>query len=196
MEVQEIFSVVAGILFFAAFLPYIYSIVKGETKPTKASWIIWASLDTITLAGMAAKNSLNGQIIGAVAGAWIIAALAMKYGVPGWTRLDKLCLGGAILGIALWAIFNSPVMGLVTSVSVVFLGAFPTFASAWRNPSQESKLAWTIFWVSCVFAVMAIPKATFQDAMQPVTFFVIESTMMFLLYIKPRLESAKQGPAV
>jgi len=168
-------------------------VVKSETKPVKASWIIWASLDTITLAGMTAKHSLNGQIVGAVAGAWIVVVLAMKYGIPGWTKLDKFCLGGALLGIALWAIFNSPVMGLVTSVSVVFLGSFPTFVSAWHDPCRENKVAWTIFWASCVFAVMAIPKLTLQDAMQPITFFLIESIMMYILYIRPKL---KQSPAV
>ena len=69
MDVQKVISVTAGILFLIAFAPYTYSIVKGRTKPAKASWIIWASLDTITFAGMAAKSSLNGQIVGAVAGA-------------------------------------------------------------------------------------------------------------------------------
>jgi len=196
LEIQKIFSVIAGVLFVLGFVPYVLSILAGKTKPAKASWIIWATLDTITLAGMLAESSLNGQIVGAVAGAWIIAALAMKYGVPGWTRLDKFCLVGAVLGITLWAIFNSPVIGLVTSVSVVFLGSFPTFASAWREPNRESKVAWTIFWISCVVVVMAIPKITFQDAMQPVTFFLIESIMMYLLYINPRLRGAKKNPAV
>jgi hypothetical protein len=186
VNIQNTFSVIAGGLFIAGFFPYIRSILAGSTKPAKASWIIWASLDTITLAGMWAKQSLNGQIVGAVAGAWIIVALALKYGVPGWTKLDKFCLGGAILGIVLWAIFNSPIMGLVTSVSVVFIGSIPTFVSAWHDPGRENKVAWTIFWVSCVFAVLAIPKATFQDAMQPITFFLIESIMMYILYVKSR----------
>jgi len=213
---KEAFSVAAGVLILIAFVPYAYSIVKSrlefardswvrsvldrivkeDAKPMKASWIIWASLDTITLGAMAAKHSLNGQIVGAVAGGWIIVVLAFKYGIPGWTRLDKFCLGGAVLGITFWAIFNNPVMGLATSVSVVFLGSFPTFASAWRDPSKESKVAWTIFWISCVFAVLAIPQLTIQDAMQPITFLVIESAMMFILFIKPRLPKTKPSPAV
>lgn len=186
MDTKNLFSVAAGVLFILGFVPYAFSILKGETKPAKASWIIWASLDTITLVAMWANQSLNGQIIGAVVGAWVIVVLALKYGVPGWTRLDKFCLGGAVLGIALWTIFNSPTMGLITSVSVVFLGSIPTFVSAWHDPSRENKVAWTIFWVSCVFAVLAIPKATFQDAMQPITFFLIESIMMYILYIGSR----------
>ena len=193
MDIQKVFSVIAGILFTFGFLPYILSTLAGKTKPTKASWIIWASLDTITFAGMWAKHALNGQIVGAVIGAWITVALALKRGVPGWTKLDKLCLAGAVLGIVLWAIFNSPVTGLTISVSVVFLGSIPTFVSAWHDPSRESKIAWTTFWVSCIFAVVAIPKLTLQNAMQPITFFLIESIMMYILYIRPKL---KQSSAV
>lgn len=194
MGAKEVFSIVSGVLFVAAFVPYICATIVGTTKPAKASWIIWASLDTITLAGMFVQNAVNGQIIGAVCGAWIVVAFAFKYGTPGWTKLDKFCLGGAVCAIVLWVVFNNPTLGIVTSVSVVFLGAFPTFASAYRDPNKEDKLAWTIFWVSCACAVFAIPglKMEFcfpqlkpEDAAQPIVFFLIESTMMFLLFIKP-----------
>mgnify|MGYP000132529445 FL=1 len=183
---KETLSILAGLLFVAAFVPYIRAILRKETKPAKASWIIWANLDTITLAGMFFKGTVNGQILGAVLGAWVVAALALKYGTPGWTKLDKFCLGGAVLGIVLWQVFSDPVFGIVTSLSVVFLGSIPTFTSAWKDPSRENKLAWTIFWVSCVCAVIAIPHWTLADAAQPITFFAIETIMMYILFVRPR----------
>lgn len=193
MGIRQVLTFLSGILFLAGFVPYAFSILKGKTKPAKASWVIWVTLDTITLAGMMAKNSVNGQIVGAVVGGWLIVALALKYGVRGWTSLDRFCLGGALGGVALWVAFNSPVMGLSVSVSIVFLGSFPTFVSAWRNPNREDKVAWTLFWISCVFAVVAIPKWTLQDAMQPITFFLIESTMMYLLYIRHKISSTNSS---
>lgn len=180
-------NIVAGLLFIAAFFPYIRAILRKEAKPAKTSWLIWASLDTITLAGMFFKDSVNGQILGAVLGAWAVAVLAMKHGTPGWTKLDKICLGGAVLGITLWQAFDDPVFGIVTSLGVVFLGSIPTFTSAWEDPSRENKSAWVLFWISCVCAVIAIPQRTLADASQPITFFVIESIMMFILFIRPRL---------
>jgi len=183
---KETLSILAGLLFVAAFVPYIRAILRKETKPAKASWLIWASLDTITLAGMFFKDTVNGQILGAVLGAWVVAVLALKYGTPGWTKLDKACLVGAVLGIVLWQVFNDPVFGIVTSLSVVFLGSIPTFTSAWKDPSRENKLAWTIFWVSCVCAVIAIPHRTLADAAQPITFFAIETIMMYILFVRPR----------
>ena len=188
MNAQNIVSVLAGVLFVVGFVPYIRAIFTGTTKPAKASWIIWASLDTITIAGMCAKHSLNGQIIGAVAGAWIVVALSVKYGTKGWTWLDEFCLIGAVLGVVLWKAFSNPTLGIVTSNSIVFLGSIPTFVSAFKDPTKEDKLGWTIFWLSCICAVVAIPKFTFDDAFQPIVFLSIETIMMFLLYIRPYLK--------
>lgn len=190
-DVVKTLSVIAGVLFFVAFIPYIRAILRKETKPAKASWLIWATLDTITLLGMHNKDTLNGQIIGAVLGAWVVALLALKYGTPGWTKLDKFCLAGAILGIVLWQVFDDALFGIMISSIVVFLASFPTFISAWKDPSREDKLAWTIFWISCVCATIAIPQWTLADATQPITFLAIESIMMYILYFhkKPKIDT-------
>lgn len=187
---MKILSVIAGLLVIIAFVPYARAILRKETRPAKASWIIWAILDTIAFAGMYAKQAVNGQILGAVIGIWVIVALALKYGTPGWTKLDKVCFGGAILGITFWQVFDSPVVGIMISCGLLFLGSIPTFASAWKNPSHENKLAWTIFWLSCVVAVIAIPQWTLADATQPIMFLIIESTMMYILFIRPRFKFA------
>lgn len=192
MNIKNILSILAGILFAIGYIPYITAILRRRTKPAKASWIIWGTLDTITLAGMIAKHSVNGQILGAVVGVWIVIILALKRGTPGWTNLDKLCLVGAALGIVLWQTFNNPVLAIVTSQIVIFLGSIPTFVSAWQDPSRENKLAWTIYWISCILAVFAIPKWTFQDAGQPINFLLIESIMMFILYVRPKLSVHEQ----
>ena len=179
---KYIFSFIAGALYIVGFIPYIRAILHKQIKPAKTSWIIWASLDTITIAGMYAKDSINGQIIGAITGAWIVVIFVLKFGTPGWSKLDIFCLSGAIIGVTLWQLFDNPMFGIIISLVIVFLGSVPTFVSAWKNPSHEDKLTWTIFWFSCIFAMIAIPQWTLADAAQPLTFFIIESIMIYLLY--------------
>jgi len=63
----KILSALSGILFCLAFVPYALAILGRDirfhaikpAKPEKASWIIWASLDTIIVAGMFAKDAIN-----------------------------------------------------------------------------------------------------------------------------------------
>ncbi|TAL49889.1 hypothetical protein EPN81_04385 [Patescibacteria group bacterium] len=182
---QQTFNVLAGVLFVAAFVPYIRAILKKQAQPMKSTWLIWATLDTITLAGMWANDSVNGQITGAILGAWTVTILAFKFGESGWSLLDKLCLAGAALGIILWQTFDNPTLGMMTSLSVIFLGSIPTFVSAWKDPNKENKLAWWIYWASCVCALIGVPNWTLQDAAQPITFFAIETIMVFILTYRP-----------
>jgi len=194
-------SVISGLIFMIGFIPYVLSILGWRinltgstiwfgkapaTKPAKVSWIIWGTLDWISFAGMWASHTVNGQITGACIGVLIVIGFAWKYGEKGWSKLDQFSLAGAVLGVLLWWAFDNPVMGIVTSCIVASIGSIPTFVSAWKDPSREDKLAWTIFTISCVLALIAIPQWTLADAAQPMTFAVIEFTMMYILYVRPR----------
>ncbi|MFA5124679.1 MAG: hypothetical protein WC473_02545 [Patescibacteria group bacterium] len=158
---------------------------KKRIKPSKVSWVIWFSIDLLTFSGMVAAGTLNGQMTGVIFGAGIILLLALIYGESTWTKLDKLCLLGAAAGLSLWLLFDNPLMAIIASASVGFIGSIPTLISAWRDPDREDKLAWTIFWLSCACAVLAIPRLTAADAIQPLDFFLIESIMMLILYFNP-----------
>ena len=179
-------SLCAGTLVIAGFIPYILAILRRATEPAKASWVIWATLDWITFAGMVAKGTVNGQMIGAVIGVSITVVLVLKLGKPGWTLLDKTCLGGAVLGVALWAITANPVMGIATSCIVILLGSIPTFVSTWEDPSHENGLAWTLYWFSCLFTIAAIPSWTPAATLQPITITVVESIKIVLPFVRPR----------
>ena len=188
LTIKSVLSVTAGILALVGFVPYIVAILHGETKPAKATWIIWASLSVITLFGMLATNAINGQICGAALGDTIVAVLAVKFGGAGWTKLDLFCLGGAIVGITMWQTTGNPVLSILICLVVIFIGSVPTFVSAFHNPDRENHLAWVIFWLSSVVAVVAIPALAWQDAAQPITFLTCTIIMMYLLYLNPRIK--------
>lgn len=182
MAIKEIFSVLAGLLLIAGYIPYINAILRKETIPARATWLIWAGLDFIILAAMHAKGALNCQILAACVGASAVSLLSFKYGASGWARLDKITIAGAILGVVLWGISENPIWGIVISLIVMFAGSIPTFVSAWEDPNHENKAAWIIFFVSCICAVIAIPKWTFEDASQPITFLIIEIVMLYIIF--------------
>lgn len=179
-------TALSGLVFFSAFLPYIIAICKKDNpaKPSKATWLIWISLDVLTLVGMIATKTVNGQIIGAIVGAGVVLILAFFKGESGWTWLEKSCLTGAIIGITLWVIFQNPLLAILASQITLFLGSIPTFVSAWKDPSRENKLAWTLWWSSCLLAIIAIPQWTLANSAQPINFLIIESIMMYILFCR------------
>ncbi|MEK7108341.1 MAG: hypothetical protein AAB898_01590, partial [Patescibacteria group bacterium] len=136
----------------------------------------------ITLVAMIQEKTVNGVIVGAVMGATVVVFLALIKGTPGWTKLDMVCLAGAVAGVALWQIYDNAMFGLLVSQAGIFTGSFPTFVSASKNPEQEDRFAWTLCWVGAFLGAISIPVWTLASAAQPVTFLAVETVMMYLLY--------------
>lgn len=186
-DMQSVFSFLAGALYVVGYVPYIRSIVFGQSKPAKASWIIWTALDMLTIAAMFAKGTISGQLVGSFIGSWCIALLAFRYGIPGWKKLDVICLLGGASGIFLWQYYRDSTYGIVIGQVTMLIGCIPTYVSAWKNPEHEDRLAWTIYFFSCIPALLAISQWNLASATQPIAFLISETGMMILLWIKPRI---------
>src|SRR3990167_923835 len=175
----------SGMLFVVAFLPYIWAILNGPTEPSPVSWAIWASVDTLAFLAMKKEKALNGQITAAVTGAWTVAILALIFGKPTMGSIEWVSIIGAVVGIVLWQKTGNAVLAIICSQVATFAGAIPTFVGAYHNPAQEDPIAWTIWLASCICALFAIKKWDLANALQPVTFTIVEGTVFFLVVIRP-----------
>lgn len=191
MNGKAILSVVSGILGILGFVPYIWAILRGKTKPAKASWLIWTLINVITLVAMIVKGASNPQIACVTAGSLIVVVLALKYGVPGWTKMDKICLVGSCIGIGFWVYLRDPTVGLVISLIVgPIIGAIPTVIAAYQHPERENKLAWTTFFFSSLCAILAIKVWDLDHAAQPVFFITNEVVIALFLWVTWRPKRA------
>lgn len=184
--IQQACNVAAGLLMALGFLVYVGDIIPRYAKPSKASWAIWTILDGIILAGMHAEDVVNAQMIIATIGALIVLLVSLKFGESGWSAMDKACLLGAVVGIALWIITKNPLTAVITGLIVNAIGCIPTYAIMYNQPEKAGKLAWTLFFYSCVCSVIAIPEWTVKYAVQPLSFLGMNLVMMYLLYLRRR----------
>ena len=180
-------NTISGVLFFIAFLPYIWTIVNGQTMPSPVSWVVWASVDTLVLIAMKKEKAMSGQLTGAVVGAWIITILALMFGKLTMGSIEWVSIAGAVTGIVLWQRTGNAVLAIICSQVALLVGAIPTFVRAYANPSQEDPIAWSIWFASCVCALLAIKKWNLANTLQPLTFTAIETVMVILVVIRPHL---------
>ncbi|MEK7648693.1 MAG: hypothetical protein AAB400_02110 [Patescibacteria group bacterium] len=176
---------VSGVLFIGGFIPYATSILRRETVPVKVTWTLGFILDVIVLIGMLDKGKANFQIVGACFGAGITMLLSWSYGAKGWKPIDVVSACGAVLGILLWKLFGDSLVGIIIACVTMFVACVPMLQATWIDPSKEDKLSWTIFYASCVFAVCGVKEWTLVVAAQPVTFLLIELSMVLLVYLRP-----------
>ena len=104
-EIASVAGKLAGIISLSAYGPYILSILRKETKPNRASWIIWAIVSTIIALSYREAGASYAFLapVGYVIGSTIVFILSIRYGVGGWTPFDRKCLIGAAISLVMLA---------------------------------------------------------------------------------------------
>ncbi len=177
----------AGLLSLAAFVPYILAILRGKTRPNRATWWICTTNGLVLGASyysLGAENTVWVPV-SYIVGPLVTALLSVRHGEGGWTTFDRTCLLGAGTGLALWWWFDSPEVALVMTVAVDFAGALPTIRKAYRAPETEDRTAWALFIAGNTVNLLAVEAWRFTIAVYPVYMFLASGTIA-LLVLKPR----------
>ena len=170
-EIASIAGKLAGIISLSAYAPYILSILRKETKPNRASWIIWAIVSAIIALSYREAGASYAFLapIGYVIGSTIVFILSIRHGVGGWTPFDRKCLIGAAISLVVWRIFNSPMSALLINLFINFLGTLPTLRKVWYQPETENKVAWSLYSLGSIVNLFAVENWTFSMAVYPVS---------------------------
>lgn len=185
----RLLEVCSIILFFISFLPYAVEIVKDRIKPVTATWAVWALLDLITLFALWQAGSVTPLAILALTASGGVVILSLRYGERGWSYMDAGCFMLSILAVVAWKLTQDPFYGLCISQAAVFIAAIPTFVSVYRDPANESLLAWGINLLSGTSLIIAL---FLRDArgievwLQPYVFWIIQGTIVVLVLRNPQ----------
>ncbi len=174
---------IAGVISFLGFAPYIIATIKGKNRPNRATWMIWFLVSIILLVSYQASGGTHTLWVMRtnVLFSGTLALLSWKYGASGWSALDVGCLIGALFGLLLWWFFDSPLPTLYISIGIDIVGAIPTVKKSWKNPFEEDRLTWILFWVANTLNLFAMPSWSVPIASYPVYLFLISGVMTVLL---------------
>jgi len=177
------FGEIAGIVALAACPIYVYDILRGSTRPNRATWWI------VTLVGCLIATSYWES--GGRATIWIaltyifsplvIAVLSVKYGDGHWQALDRFCCLGALISVGVWWLASSALAALSINMAMDFLGLLLTVVKAYSNPLTESKAAWSIAALASLINVLAIERWNYAIAGYPLYLFTINCLIAGLL---------------
>lgn len=170
MPYKELLSAVAIALTLIAFFPYIWSILKGETRPHVFSWIIWGST---TFVVFLAQLDDNGGV-----GAWpigvsgcitlFIALLAyLKRADVAITRSDWLFLVAALSSLPLWYLTSDPLWAVAILTIVDVLGFGPTVRKAYALPHSESLVFFGLFTARNLIVIPALEHHSLTTVLFP-----------------------------
>lgn len=187
------FGAIAILLTFAAFVPYIRSIVSGDTRPHVFSWIIWGITTIIVFfAQLNAKGGIGAWSIGVSGVITIfIAVLAfLKRSDSSINYTDWFFFSMALASLPLWYLTASPMWAVVVLTIVDLLGFGPTIRKAYDSPYQENIPFFLIFIARNTFALFALEYYSVTTVLFPLSVTVACILLIILISYRRKIMSA------
>lgn len=188
-DIKSVLGVIAGVIAFSACIIYIYSILKGKTKPNRATWWIWAFMGLVLALSYHFSGALNTIWVPYVEflGPFLIALLSVKYGEGGFRdKTDLICILGAIFSVILWIVFKNPVIALVTNLAIDAFAIVPTIKKSYTRPEGEDFWAWFGTGLADMLNMFAVERFTFAILLYPVYMLVSDLIIISILALKKK----------
>lgn len=178
---KELLSVIAIALTFAASVPYVYSILKGATKPHVFSWVVWGTTTFVVfLAQLKGQAGVGAWPIG-VSGVITIFIAMLAYAKRGdvtITKTDWVFLLAALSSLPLWYVTSDPLWAVVILTTVDVLGFGPTIRKAYHQPQSEPLNFYALFAIRNLFVIMALEHYSLTTVLFPA---VLGLTCVFII---------------
>lgn len=170
MTYKEMSSAIAIVLTFVAFVPYIYAIVNGSTRPHVFSWVIWsATTFVVFLAQLEGKGGVGAWPIGvsAVVTLFIAFLAYLKRSDITIAKTDWLFFAVALSSLPLWYLTSNPLWAVVVLTIVDLLGFGPTLRKTYNLPYSESVLFYALIGVRNSLVLIALETYSMTTILFP-----------------------------
>lgn len=170
MNIKEILGSLAVILTFVAFIPYIYSIFIGKTKPHVFSWVIWGITTFIVCFAQIADNGGAGAWSTGISGVttMFIAWLAyIKKSDSSITRVDWFFFILALSAIPFWYLTSNPLWAVIILTSIDTVGFAPSIRKAYVKPFEDQLLMYAVVAVRNIVAIAALENYSLTTVLFP-----------------------------
>jgi hypothetical protein len=185
---QATYGVLAGILQLVATAPYLRDILRGTTKPQRATWAIWATLSFVVLASQWASGATwsLALTIGQALSCGAVFALSLRRGMGGVTRLELALLGLAALGVVGWLLVDDPVVATCSVVVADIVAVGLMLPKTYRHPGSETLATYAIGVVSTLFALAAVGSTAASLLIYPVYILVADGAVAAVILVRRR----------
>jgi hypothetical protein len=189
-----VLGILSGVIFILGDIPYLSDTLKARIKPQRVTWGVVFLLNVIGFANQHASGADNSLwLFGAavfMTGAIFLASL--KNGVGGYAPLDIFSIVTSLVGIALWQVFDSPMLSVIANICIATAALVPTFIKTRKNPETENGIAWLAGTLSALLAAVSVGKLELVLLLLPISSALLQAYMIYLVYVRSRPESKAQ----
>ncbi|TGM81319.1 hypothetical protein EHR01_00505 [Leptospira mtsangambouensis] len=160
-EIRTLLTVIAILLTFYAYIPYIKGIRIGTIQPHVFSWIIWGATTFIVFFAQVAGHGGVGSIPIGVSGIITVFVAFFVYHKRSdiqITKSDWFFFGLALSSLPFWFYFSDPLAAVLILTLADILGFIPTFRKGYIYPNSEPLGFYLIFLFRNFLAMVALAE--------------------------------------
>lgn len=191
--INENFIYLGALISFVGGLSYLRATLKGEAKPNRVTWFMWALAPLIaffaTIQQGVGLQSLLTFMVGFNPLLIFLASFVNKKAFWDITKLDIVCGVLSIGGLVLWLITGTGNLAIFFAIIADLLAGIPTIIKSFKNPETESPYVFLGGGTASLITLLTITVWRFEYYAFPLYIFLI-CALLFIL-IKFRL-----GPAL
>jgi hypothetical protein len=154
----QLFGYLSGIFIALGFFPYLKDILRGKTKPQRATWFIYVVVGGIAFFSQLAKGATYSLWFTGIDTIAVIAIfiLSLDHGVGGFATKDYIALFVAFFGLILWYFTHEAAVALYIVIGIDAIGTYLTVDKTYKDPNSETRSAWALSFVAGIFSMIAV----------------------------------------
>lgn len=188
---KNILAIIGGLIAALSTVPYLIDIFRRKTKPNIVSWFTWTLLTAIaTAAAFTAHQPRTALLtLGSTICTGAVVILGLRYGIAKLSKFDGLCQAGAIVGLILWLVLDSPSIAIFFVLSIDFIVMLPTLRHSWLKPQEETWQTYLIGLASAVLTLISLSEYNFVSLAFPAYLLFSDSLLACVIILKRKQKS-------
>ena len=185
-SVKDIIGIIAVLLTFTGYVPYIRDTIKGKTTPHIYTWFIWGFVTAIAFglqithhAGPGAFTTLAAAIV-----CLFICGVGIRQGSKNVTKSDSIFFVLSLLTLVLWLLVKQPVAAVILASTIDMLGFVPTIRKSYHKPYEETLISYQTNTLRFCLALLALSHYTIITMLYPVSWVLANG--LFSVYLVAR----------
>lgn len=183
---KEVVGILAVILTFVGYIPYIRDTLAGKTKPHAYTWFIWSFISAVAFALQVSDKGGAGTFVTLAAAivCFFIFCLSLRQGTKDITRSDTLFLCLSLIATGVWLFAKQPVISIILLSLIDVLGFLPTIRKSWNKPHEETLVSYILNTFRFCLAVFALERYTIVTVLYPIAWVVANGLFSLMLIVR------------
>lgn len=192
--IKAIIGIIAVLLTFIGYIPYIKDIIAGKTKPHIYSWFLWGFVTAIVFALQFSDNAGIGSFVTLAAAlmCFVVIFLSKKFKVTSEiTSSDKFFIFLAFITLLIWIVTKQALLSAILATIIDVLAFAPTIRKSWKNPYSETLSFYFLNTFRFGLAVFALSNYSLITAVYPVSWMVINGLFGVMLVVRRKNQASR-----